>query len=111
MKEPQPYFFSEMHFERMEAATLYIQRKLRGWFARKLTNQLKQQKASLQRIKLEEEESYRKQEELNHRREIERRTHPRSKEDFQILYEELEVSTASDLLYLIDLEDQRDLKG
>ena len=31
------------------------------------------------------------QEEVRHKKEIERRTHPRTKEDFIILYEELEV--------------------
>jgi len=37
------------------------------------------------------EEEFRKNEEIKHKREIERRMHPRTKEDFDILFDELEV--------------------
>ena len=40
---------------------------------------------------MEKEEDYRRNEEQKHKQEIERRTHPRSKEDFSILYDELEL--------------------
>lgn len=40
---------------------------------------------------MDQEEEFRKNEELKHKKEIERRTHPRTKEDFQILYDELEL--------------------
>ncbi|CAD8114686.1 unnamed protein product [Paramecium primaurelia] len=89
--EPKLYFTSEMWEERREEAALFIQRLIRGWFARRRTNALRQKKQQLQNEQLEKEEDFRRQEEVRHKKEIERRTNPRTKEDFQILYEELEL--------------------
>ncbi|EAS01129.2 IQ and ubiquitin-like domain protein (macronuclear) [Tetrahymena thermophila SB210] len=89
--EAQPYFHSNMWEERREEAALYIQRKVRGWRARRITEKLKKQKEEKRREQLEKEEEYRRNEEAKHKREIERRTHPRTKEDFNILYDELEL--------------------
>ena len=44
IKEGQAYFHSSMWEERRDEAALYIQRKIRGWFARKRTNALKKLK-------------------------------------------------------------------
>lgn len=46
---------------------------------------------------MDREEEFRRNEELKHKREIERRTHPRTKEDFNILYEELELWRVSEI--------------
>lgn len=64
---------------------------MRGWFARRRTNALRDQQNKIQQEQLEKEEDFRRQEEVRHKKEIERRTHPRTKEDFNILYEELEL--------------------
>ncbi len=39
--EPKMYFTGEMWDERREEAALYIQRLVRGWFARRRTNSLR----------------------------------------------------------------------
>ena len=89
--EAEPYFHSNMWEERREEAALYIQRKVRGWRARRRTQKLKKQKEEKRLQQLEKEEEYRSKEEAKHKKEIERRTHPRTKDDFNILYDELEV--------------------
>lgn len=45
--EPKLYFTSEMWEERREEAALFIQRLVRGWFARRRTNALRQKKLQL----------------------------------------------------------------
>jgi hypothetical protein len=42
--ETRMYFTSEMWEERREEAALYIQRLVRGWFARRRTNALRDQR-------------------------------------------------------------------
>lgn len=85
------YFSSEMWEARREAASLFIQRLVRGWFARKRTAALKKEREDKRKAELAMEEEFRKKEEIRHKKEIERRMHPRTKEDFATLYEELEV--------------------
>jgi hypothetical protein len=60
-------------------------------FARNRTNELKRQKMQKAQERMTQEENIRKAEEIRHKKEIERRRNPRTKEDFDILYEELEV--------------------
>ena len=88
---PSVYFTSEMWLERRIEAALYIQRLTRGMFARNHTNKLKAEKLAKELYKLNIEEEERKKEEVKHKKEIERRRNPRTKEDFEILHEELEV--------------------
>lgn len=89
--QPRMYFTSEMWDQRREEASLFIQRLVRGWFARRRTNALKKQKQHKRDEQINLEEEFRKNEEIKHKSEIERRMHPRTKEDFEILYDELEV--------------------
>jgi hypothetical protein len=46
--ETRMYFTSEMWEERREEAALYVQRLIRGWFARRRTNSLRDQRYKLQ---------------------------------------------------------------
>jgi hypothetical protein len=64
---------------------------LPGMFARKLTRQLRQEQRDLQLWLEKETERQQLESDLKHKREIERRMHPRTVEDFQILYKELET--------------------
>jgi hypothetical protein len=89
--QPRMYFNSEMWDQRREEASLFVQRLVRGWFARKRTNALKRQKESKRNDQITMEEEFRRNEEIKHKNEIERRMHPRTKDDFDILYDELEV--------------------
>ena len=70
---------------------MYIQRLTRGWFARKLAAKLRRNKYDKIQKEIENEELYRKGEETRHKQEIERRRNPKSQQDFQILYQELEM--------------------
>lgn len=88
--------------ERREEAALYIQRKVRGWRARRRTQKLKKQKEEKRKEQLEKEEEYRRKEEAKHKREIERRTHPRTKDDFNILYDELELWRTNEIQKIKD---------
>lgn len=88
---PTLYFDSDMWEQRRNEAALYIQRLTRGWFARKLANKLRKQKYDKIQREIEEEENFRKNEEIRHKQEIERRRNPKTQQDFEILYQELEV--------------------
>jgi hypothetical protein len=89
--QSRKYFNSEMWDQRRDCAALYVQRLVRGWFARKRTNALKKAKFEKKEEQLRSEEEFRKTEEVKHKTEIERRMHPRKGDDFDILYDELEV--------------------
>jgi len=88
---PKPYFSSEMWEKRREEKTLVIQRFVRGWLARTQASDLREHRARREREILEKEEELRRQEEMKHKEEIERRMHPRKYQDFEILFNELEV--------------------
>ena len=88
---PSVYFTSEMWQARREEAALFIQRLFRGWLARRRVMNLQKKKEEENLDKIRKEEKFRKQEELKHKREIERRMHPVTKQDFEILYQELEL--------------------
>jgi hypothetical protein len=85
------YFTSEMWQERRELAAHFIQKMFRGCFARKRTNELRRQKELKKQEQIDTEKNFRKHEEEKHEREIRRRIHPKTKDDFEILYQELEL--------------------
>jgi hypothetical protein len=89
--EGQPYFTSEMWDELRERASLFIQRNVRGWLARRRAAQMREIRDARDRAILEKDEALRRTEEENHKREIERRMHPKTKADFELLYNELEM--------------------
>jgi hypothetical protein len=88
---PQPYFTSEEWLMQREEAALYIQRCTRRWFAVKRRKELKAIRDENDQKILKRQEELRKEEEKKHKAEIERRMEPRSQEDFEILFKELEM--------------------
>lgn len=87
---PEHYFDSEMMEQLRIEKAVVIQAWTRGCFARRLARKLKNEKqqrlmekdkSALDRMEKEEEKK---------RTEIERRMHPKSKEDFDILFNQLE---------------------
>lgn len=64
---PNLYFDSSMWSDRRNEAALYIQRLTRGWFARKLAAKLRRQKYEKIQKEVEQEEAYRKSEEVRHK--------------------------------------------
>jgi len=71
--------------------TLYIQCRVRGWFARRLADKLRQLRDDRDMELLNKQEQLRQEEEKKHKEEIERRMRPRKAKDFEILYNELEA--------------------
>eukprot|EP00003_Mantamonas_plastica_P005770 TRINITY_DN1470_c0_g1_i6.p1 TRINITY_DN1470_c0_g1~~TRINITY_DN1470_c0_g1_i6.p1 ORF type:complete len:621 (+),score=217.31 TRINITY_DN1470_c0_g1_i6:52-1914(+) len=80
----------EVHNVKVDAC-ITVQKYLRGYFARKRARQLLDER----REEYEEEMQKGKEEalerEARRRKEIERRMHPKTKEDFELLYSELEA--------------------
>uniref|UniRef100_A0A061QS56 Iq and ubiquitin-like domain-containing n=1 Tax=Tetraselmis sp. GSL018 TaxID=582737 RepID=A0A061QS56_9CHLO len=65
--------------------------RMRGWLARRRANELKRQNIERESFLKEEEEARAEEESAKRRYEIERRMHPRTAADFEILYNELEA--------------------
>jgi len=91
MEPRKPYFSSADKAALMLEKCVIIQCHARGMVARRRTRQLR--KAKQERMDLEGREAERRQLEadLRHKREVERRMHPRTFEDFSVLYKELEA--------------------
>ena len=85
------YFSSIMWAKEREDTTLYIQCRVRAWFARKRAYKLRKLRddkdAELQKRQME----LRNEEEKKRKIEIERRMHPKKGRDFDILFNELEA--------------------
>ena len=106
----EKYFTSEMWMERRELAARYIQKMMRGCFARKRTNKLKREHEEARQKEKEEKSAMRRREAEKHQREIRRRTHPKTQEEFDILYQELEtwrVNETSKIKNNQDLNDEQ----
>ena len=88
---PKPVYTSEQWLEDRTKNTLSIQCHVRGWFARKKANKLRQVRDDRDMELLRKQEQLRQEEEKKHKEEIERRMHPKSAKDFDILYNELEA--------------------
>jgi len=87
----KPYFSSADKAALVLEKCVTVQCHARGMFARRRARQLRKDKH--ERIEFEGKENERRQLEadLRHKREVERRMHPRSFEDFSVLYRELET--------------------
>eukprot|EP00753_Platysulcus_tardus_P018650 PLAT7002.1.p1 GENE.PLAT7002.1~~PLAT7002.1.p1 ORF type:complete len:768 (+),score=410.07 PLAT7002.1:32-2305(+) len=87
---PRPYFDSTSLMELKLVKAVVLQSHWRGYKARCRAMQIKAEQRE-RRLRLEEEdETKRAEAEARHKAEIERRMHPRTFEDFEILYNELE---------------------
>lgn len=85
-----PYFSSaDLFAVRLEMAII-IQCHVRGMFARLRARQLRKEREIKRSLQAKEHEREKLEEELRHKREIERRIHPRTYEDFEVLRGELD---------------------
>eukprot|EP00397_Hematodinium_sp_SG-2012_P018825 GEMP01019305.1.p1 GENE.GEMP01019305.1~~GEMP01019305.1.p1 ORF type:complete len:625 (+),score=164.19 GEMP01019305.1:67-1941(+) len=89
---PNAMYFSsaDLFALRLEMAII-IQCHTRGMFARKHARQLKKEQELRFAKEIEEFQRDKLEDELRHKREIERRIHPRTYQDFEILRTELEA--------------------
>jgi len=87
----KPYFSSADKAALVLEKCVIVQCHARGMFARRRARQLRRDKH--ERLDFERKEAERRQLEadLRHKREVERRMHPRTFEDFNVLYKELEA--------------------
>lgn len=88
---PRPYITADEVWAIKEKATRTIQRFTRGWFGRKRAAELRRLKAEREAFLAEQEAKRVREAEELRRKEIERRMHPRTAADFEILYNELEA--------------------
>ena len=88
---PLPYFDSEQLAELRLEKAIDLQRYTRGWFARTAASALRRAQAAAAAAALDEEARQKAEAEERHKLEIQRRMHPHSYEDFEILYNELEA--------------------
>ncbi|XP_070611537.1 IQ motif and ubiquitin-like domain-containing protein [Erythrolamprus reginae] len=89
--EPKPYVTADEYHERRLIALIVIQKYYRRWLAIQWVNKLKEQLR--QRLEWERQEELRKQREREEKlfREYNRRMHPKTKDDFELLYHALEL--------------------
>ena len=85
------YFSSKMWAKEREDTTLYIQCRVRAWFARKRAYNLRKLRDDRDAELKRSQEELRIEEENKRKIEIERRMHPKKGKDFDILFNELEA--------------------
>jgi len=88
---PLPYFDSEQLAELRLEKAIDLQRYTRGWFARATAIGLLKAQDEAFAAAAAAEEAQRKEAEERHAQEIQRRMHPHTRDDFEILYNELEA--------------------
>ena len=86
---PLPYFDSGMVASLRLEKAIDLQRYTRGWFARTAAAALRRAQALAAAESMAEEEKQKYEAEQRHKLEIQRRMHPHSYEDFEILYNEV----------------------
>lgn len=87
----KPYFSSADKAALVLEKCILIQCHVRGMFARKRARQLRRDLHDHLEFAHAEAERARLEADLRHKREVERRIHPRSLDDFSVLYQELEA--------------------
>ena len=91
IKPNKNYFSSKMWAKEREDTTLYIQCRVRAWFARKRAYDLRKKRDDKDAELRRRQEELRVAEEKKRKVEIERRMHPKKGKDFDILFNELEA--------------------
>ena len=85
------YFSSRMWAKEREETTLYIQCRVRAWFARRRADDLRKLRDDKDAELMKRQEELRVEEENKRKVEIERRLHPKKGKDFDVLFNELEA--------------------
>mmetsp|Transcript_76385 Transcript_76385/g.154963 ORF Transcript_76385/g.154963 Transcript_76385/m.154963 type:complete len:574 (+) Transcript_76385:44-1765(+) len=91
MKPRRPYFSSADKAALVLEKCVMIQCHARGMLARRRTRQLRQARQEREELEQREAERLQLEADLRHKREVERRMHPLTPEDFNVLYKELEA--------------------
>jgi hypothetical protein len=86
----KPYFDHKEWGFQLEQVVIYLQKMMRGFFARKKKREYKEAERKKKQDKENAEEEERRKEEIKNKREIERRMHPKTLQDFRLLKNELD---------------------
>ena len=106
----RPYFSADRLLVLQTQKTIQLQAFVRGWRARKIAKQLRNERDA-ERAALEEEDVRRKQDHHQKRlEEIGRRTHPRTTQDFNVLQNELEAWRLQEVKRIEDADLSEDEK-
>mmetsp|Transcript_65566 Transcript_65566/g.118096 ORF Transcript_65566/g.118096 Transcript_65566/m.118096 type:complete len:460 (-) Transcript_65566:87-1466(-) len=87
----KPYFSSADKAALVLEKCVIIQCHARGMMARRRSRQLRKSRTEHHQLTYREAERRQLEADLRHKREVERRMHPRTFEDFSVLYKELEA--------------------
>ncbi|NWQ66871.1 IQUB protein, partial [Neopipo cinnamomea] len=88
---PGKYFTAEEYHKRRLEAVIVLQKYFRRWHAINVVQNLREQKKLWLEWEAQEESRKKKEKEEKLRREYERKLNPRTKEDFELLYHDLEL--------------------
>jgi hypothetical protein len=88
---PTKYFDSNEWEAKLFSTVLYLQRRSRGFLAKKEAAMFRKERDDRERAKEKKEEEEKLKEELKNKKEIERRMHPKSSNDFILLRKELDA--------------------
>ena len=88
---PGPYFDAEQLNTLRLQKTIRIQAVVRGWFCRLLAWKYRDERDTAERERIRGQEEEQRAADAKRAEEIERRMHPRTPEDFEVLYAELEA--------------------
>ncbi|KAK2956004.1 putative flagellar associated protein [Blattamonas nauphoetae] len=88
---PQEYFTADQWEALLQETALKIQRWTRGYLARKRLKEMKEEEKQRKLEVVQKSTVQSKEEDVQKIREMERRTHPTTKADFDILYAELQA--------------------
>ena len=90
------YFTADKWEEKRNNTVIYLQKMMRGFFARKTCRELRKEKEDEVKQQEQKEEEERKEQEKNNKREIQRRMHPKTNMDFKLLKDELDAWVQSE---------------
>eukprot|EP00762_Andalucia_godoyi_P006732 ANDGO_06209.mRNA.1 hypothetical protein AMSG_11901 len=88
---PKRYFSAEEFLDLRFEKAIVIQSHVRAWFARRLVTQMREDLLQDMLDREQQNVQHMVEEDEKRKREIERRMHPHTTEDFRTLYEELEL--------------------
>lgn len=95
---PTQYFTADNWEEKRNKTVIYLQQMMRGFFARKTCRLLRKERDDEKKMMDQKEEEERKKNEASNRREIKRRQHPKTYNDFKLLKQELDSWVQSETI-------------
>ena len=96
--KPRKYFCADDWEQKRKETVIYLQKMMRGFFARKTCKQLRKERDDEKKEQERIEEEKRQQQEKKNKEEIQKRTHPKTQLDFKYLKEELNAWVQSETI-------------